>query len=68
MFEGSGKSKPVKMMNCEHCGDEIVRKMCTQRYCYKCNGEVNRIQRRTAPRKKKAILSNNNNLKLRMIL
>lgn len=47
--------KVVKMMKCEHCGDEIVRKMCTQRYCYVCNGEVNRIQRRGVPRKKKGV-------------
>lgn len=45
--------KPVQMMKCGHCGDEIVRKMCTQKYCYKCNGEVNRIQRRGLQRKKR---------------
>lgn len=45
--------KPIVMMKCEHCGDEIVRKMCTQRYCYKCNGEVNRMRRSSLPRKKK---------------
>lgn len=38
--------KPVTLMKCGYCGDEIVRKMCTQKYCYKCNGEVNRIEGR----------------------
>lgn len=43
--------KPVVMMNCEMCKEEIVRKMCTQRYCYACNGEANRIHGRLKKRK-----------------
>lgn len=50
-------SKPVKMMKCEHCGDEIERKMCTQKYCYKCNGEVNRGRRGSLQRVKRKKIS-----------
>jgi hypothetical protein len=43
-------AKPVKMMNCERCNAEIVRQMCTQRYCYICNGDANREQGRLRKR------------------